>query len=86
VAWPRFAGAAATGVSRAGAEAHQRALKHVLQVLGEVEGNQVAQVQRLGGGAAASIQIHRLLLLVQIEDLVEVAVREEDAALRKRGT
>mmetsp|Transcript_5657 Transcript_5657/g.22337 ORF Transcript_5657/g.22337 Transcript_5657/m.22337 type:complete len:276 (-) Transcript_5657:172-999(-) len=58
---------------------HQRHLERVLQPLGELEGDEVAHVQRLRARAAAGVQVEGLALLVRVQNLVELAVREEDA-------
>ena len=49
-------------------------------LLGEEEGDKVAHVDGGGGRTTTRIQEERVALLVLIEDEVQVAVREEDAA------
>lgn len=52
---------------------HQRHLERVLQPLGEHEGDEVAQVEGLGGGAAAGVQVEGLAALVGAQELCEVS-------------
>ena len=56
------------------------AAQRVLQPLGEQEGDEVAEVQRVGRRAAPRVQINGLLLFHSVQHGAQVAVGEEDAA------
>lgn len=53
----------------------ERAVEHVLEPLGEDEGDHVAEVHRVARRAAARVEVEGLLLLVPVEDEVELAAR-----------
>ena len=59
---------------------HERHLERFLQPLGEVERDEVTEVERLGGWSASGVQIELLALLVRGDDLVEFAMGEEHAS------
>lgn len=59
---------------------YQRHVEYVLQPLGELEGDGVSQMQAAGARPAAGVQEEGLAALVSGQDLVEVAVAEEEAS------
>ena len=52
---------------------HERGIKRVLEPLGELEWDEVAEVERLGGGAAPGVEVEALAGLEGVEELDEVA-------------
>ena len=58
----------------------QRDVEHILQPLGELQGNSVTQVQTAGTGTTTGVEEERLAALVEGQDAVEVTVTEEQAA------
>mmetsp|Transcript_10997 Transcript_10997/g.41053 ORF Transcript_10997/g.41053 Transcript_10997/m.41053 type:complete len:432 (+) Transcript_10997:2819-4114(+) len=52
----------------------------LLQVLREMEGNQVPEVQRLAGGTPAGVQVELLPTFVQVKQLSKVAMAVEEAS------
>jgi hypothetical protein len=65
-----------TAQTTATAPAHlddQRRVERVLEPLGELEGHEVAEVERLGGGAAPRVEVEALAALEGVEELGEVA-------------
>jgi hypothetical protein len=55
-----------------------------LQPLGEVERDEMPQVEALGGGPPPGVEVKLLPLLVRGDDLVQLAVREEHPAAQER--
>ena len=51
----------------------QRRVEGVLEPLGELEGDEVAEVERLGGGPAPGVEVEALAGLKGVEELDEVA-------------
>ena len=62
---------------------NQWAVEGILQPLGEVERNQVTQMQGFAGRAATSVQIELLALLVHIKDSIQISVGKEDSTAQK---
>lgn len=58
----------------------ERAIKGVLQPLSEMEGNEMPKVQCLGGRPPTRVQVEFLPRLVQVQQLVQVSMREKDAS------
>jgi hypothetical protein len=54
-----------------------------LEVLSEHERDQMAQVQRIRRGTTTSVQVKRLLLLVAVQNVFELTVREEYTSTQK---
>ena len=59
---------------------NQGNIEGVLKPFCELEGNGVANVDTVGGRAAAGVEEEGLALLVTVEDKLEVAVGEDDAS------
>jgi hypothetical protein len=55
---------------------NERAVKDVLQPLGEDERNHVAEVHRVGRRPTTGVEVERLLGFVAVEDEVEFARRK----------
>ena len=58
----------------------KRNVKDALQPLREDEGHTVAHVERVCRGPSTSVQVERLALLVGVQNLLKVALAEENAA------
>eukprot|EP00754_Rhynchopus_humris_P036804 Rhum_TRINITY_DN18897_c0_g1::Rhum_TRINITY_DN18897_c0_g1_i1::g.168709::m.168709 len=63
---------------------HQRDIERVLKPLREHEGDQVPHVHRFAARTPAGVQVKHLPVLVVVQDLLQVSVREEDAAPQPR--
>mmetsp|Transcript_19534 Transcript_19534/g.36410 ORF Transcript_19534/g.36410 Transcript_19534/m.36410 type:complete len:307 (-) Transcript_19534:576-1496(-) len=57
---------------------HQRTVKGVLQPLREVKGNGVTKMQCFAAGPSASVEVKLLAFLIHVQQLLQVAMREED--------
>lgn len=56
---------------------YEGAVEHFLKPLGEVEGYHVSEVQRLATWTATSVEVKLGPLFVEIEDEVQVSMREK---------
>lgn len=59
---------------------NQRHVKHILQPFRKLQRDGVSQVQTAGAGPAAGVEEEGLAVLVARQDLVEIAVAEEQAS------